>query len=54
MYIGRFYLKSKNYKSAVYRFKTVLTTYPGRGFDTEAQDLLRRAEERAAEAASTE
>lgn len=54
MYIGRFYLKSKHYKSAMNRFETVLTSYSGLGFDAEAQELLNRSREKLAEAANRE
>jgi outer membrane protein assembly factor BamD len=52
MYIGRYYLKSKKYKSALPRFETVLATYSGLGFDAEAEELAAQCREKLAEAPS--
>lgn len=46
MYVGRYYLKSKKYKSALHRFQTVLSAYPGLGFDTDAEALAGRCREK--------
>ncbi|GAB6097401.1 hypothetical protein JCM14469_36550 [Desulfatiferula olefinivorans] len=48
IYVGRFYYKSKYYKSAISRFKTVLSQYPGLGFDEEARELLEKSEQKLA------
>jgi outer membrane protein assembly factor BamD len=48
MYVGRYYLKSKKYQSALNRFQTVLDAYPGLGFDAEAEELSSRAREKQA------
>ncbi|WP_300672288.1 outer membrane protein assembly factor BamD [Desulfoluna sp.] len=49
MYVGRYYLKNKKYKSALHRFQTVLDAYPGIGLDTEAEELSARAKDKLAE-----
>jgi len=49
MYVGRFYLKTKKYKSALYRFQTVIDAYAGLGFDEEAQKLADRSRKKLAE-----
>ena len=47
-YVGRFYFKSKHYKGAMGRFQTVLSQYPGLGFDEEAKDYINRCTEKLA------
>ena len=49
MYVGRYYLKNKKYKSALHRFQTVLDAYPGTGLDTEAEELSARAKAKLAD-----
>lgn len=46
MYVGRYYLKNKKYKSALHRFQTVLDAYPGLGFDAEAEKLAARSRDK--------
>lgn len=53
MYVGRFYLKSKKYQGALNRFQTVLTAYPGLGFDAEAEELSSLAREKKAKEPDT-
>ena len=54
MYVGRFYLKARNYKSALGRFETVLDAYPGLGFDAEAQTLMDQSKKKLAQSMETE
>jgi outer membrane protein assembly factor BamD len=46
LYVGRFYFKSKHYKGALERFKTVVAQYPGLGFDKEANDYIVKCNEK--------
>ncbi len=48
IYVGRFYFKSKHYKGAVARFQTVLSKYPGLGFDKEAGEYIALCNEKIA------
>ena len=43
-YVGLFYFKSKHYKAAISRFKTVLTEYPDVGIHKEAMEYIARCE----------
>ncbi|MDD2318407.1 MAG: outer membrane protein assembly factor BamD, partial [Desulfobacterales bacterium] len=43
-YVGLFYFKSKHYKAALSRFKTVLTEYPDVGIHKEAMEYIARCE----------
>ncbi|VFQ43359.1 outer membrane protein assembly factor BamD [Desulfoluna butyratoxydans] len=49
MYVGRYYLKNKKYKSALHRFQTVIDAYAGLGYDEEAQKLATQSREKLAE-----
>jgi outer membrane protein assembly factor BamD len=40
LYVGHFYYKSKHYKGALGRFKTVIEKYHGMGFDEEANRYI--------------
>ncbi len=42
MDIGLFYFKAEKYKAAMYRFISVVTNYPGFGFDIKAQDYIEK------------
>ena len=46
IYVGHFYFKSKHYKSALGRFKTVIAQYSGLGFDKEANDYIAQCTEK--------
>jgi len=48
LYVGHFYYKSKHYKGAVARFQTVLSKYPGLGFDKEAGEYIALCNEKIA------
>jgi outer membrane protein assembly factor BamD len=48
IYVGRFYYKSKHYKGAKARFQTVLSQYPGLGFDKEAGEFMALCDEKLA------
>ncbi len=45
MDIGLFYFKAEKYKAAMYRFVSVVTIYPGFGFDLKAQDYIAKCKE---------
>lgn len=46
LYVGKFYYKSKHYKGAIGRFETVLSDYPGLGYDQEAQEYMEKSKEK--------
>lgn len=51
-YVGKFYYKSKHYKSALARFEKLLANYPGLGFDEEAKKHVALCREKIAEEAA--
>ncbi len=46
LYVGRFYYKSKHYKSALYRFQTVIKDYPDVGIHHEALHYIALCQDR--------
>lgn len=48
IYVGKFYFKSKRYKSALARFKHVKTDFPDLGFDAEATEYIAKCNEKIA------
>ena len=49
MVVGRYYLKSKKYESALGRFETVISSYDNSGFEEEAMALAASARQKMAE-----
>ncbi len=53
-YVGEFYFKSKHYKAAVMRFRTVVSGYPDVGLTQKALEYIARCEAELAKQAAPE